>query len=225
MNIVITGGTKGIGRALLSELITKHKVLVVARSTSALEKEYKGVENVYCLSLDLSTPDSYISLVKWINRKWGKADVIVNCAAMLVNKHIEDTTADEILRTFTLNVITPALLVSQTKSVLSSNGFYINISSPVIYRATPNIWLYASTKSALSLVGETAKLPTRVLTYYPGIIDTNMITGHKSLVSRLIMRKPSYTAKKLSQLITARKTGTYYEFGARIIQFAGIIGL
>lgn len=223
MNIIITGGTKGIGLALLKKMNRKDNVLVVARNVTLTKKTFLKYKNIHFLKADLSSQTGYLLVTNFVKQNWEKVDVIVNNAAILASHEIINTDVNILNESVNTNFISPVLIAVHLRKKLSGNSLIVNILSPAIYRNGPNIWLYVATKRSLHSASQALSQFTPTLMYYPGIINTGIVK-ERSIWARIIGKEPEYTANKLHSLILKRKTGIYFEPGARLLQFAGILG-
>lgn len=179
---IITGCSKGLGRALTELLTEKKENFVVGVSRSALDQK----ENFLPVSLDLGDiPAVTDNLKKIFPAGEFQRIVLINNAAWIGEiAPLGNLDANGIQGIYNLNIISPAILlnefVKQYKNK-EAEKIVVNISSGAASKAIDGWSGYCSTKAALnqlSLVAEEeSKLKNYGIKYYslsPGIFDTEM---------------------------------------------------
>lgn len=172
MNILVTGASRGIGKAIAENLITLgHEVFVSARNEELL-KEYKN----YCVC-DLA--NGIEKLGEYI--KANEIDVLVNNAGEYIYSAIENMTYEQIEHITKVNFEAPMYLISKAIPYMKLKkwGRIINIGSISGVMGEANASLYSATKSALfgatkALALELAEYGITVNTINPGWVDTEM---------------------------------------------------
>jgi short-subunit dehydrogenase len=106
---LITGASQGIGRATAVRLSREpwvSRLVLVARNAAGLEGTAKaaggGSAEVEVVAADLSDLDSIPGLVTRIHDEHGSIDVLCNIAGYAEPKSLLDTTADNLVTTFTV---------------------------------------------------------------------------------------------------------------------------
>lgn len=89
--VVITGGSKGIGKAIVTEFAELGaEVLFTARDNEEVIKVESALRerglNVYGMSADVTSTDHRLRIKMWVDKKWGKLDVLVNNAGINIRK-------------------------------------------------------------------------------------------------------------------------------------------
>ena len=109
--IIITGASSGIGFETAIELaINGHEVLALARSADKLANLQQIIlslnpeANIYTLVFDIVN-DDYQDLYQFIEKKWGKFNVLINNAGVLVNKPFLETSAEDFAQMFESNLL------------------------------------------------------------------------------------------------------------------------
>lgn len=172
MNILVTGASRGIGKAIAENLITLgHEVFVSARNEELL-KEYKN----YCVC-DLA--NGIEKLGEYI--KANEIDILVNNAGEYIYSAIENMTYEQIEHITKVNFEAPMYLISKAIPYMKLKkwGRIINIGSISGVMGEANASLYSATKSALfgatkALALELAEYGITVNTINPGWVDTEM---------------------------------------------------
>jgi benzil reductase ((S)-benzoin forming) len=176
----ITGGSRGIGEALIKELllIETNQVYNYSRSQSISNKRCSHQ------TIDLSTPDSLLDF-SFPDIKHADHIVLINNAGVLGEvAPVGQKQSKAIINTFNVNTIAPAVLSNQFVKQfqkLNASKLIINISSGA-GRHTMNSWAeYCASKSALDMhsmvISEEQKketFPIKIVSLAPGVIDTKM---------------------------------------------------
>ncbi|MBN2615095.1 MAG: SDR family oxidoreductase [Bacteroidales bacterium] len=157
MNIVISGGSKGIGKAL-TELLTKqgYRVFAISRSMNSESNH----PNLIPFSFDLSHQD-FSPLAKAISAEFDTVDVLINNAGLLVNKPFLELTDEEINQSFDVNLKAPAKLIRVLTPLMNQNSHIVNITSMGGFQGSvkfPGLSVYSASKGALSILTETLAL-------------------------------------------------------------------
>ncbi len=170
---IITGASSGICRALAERLRDSGmRVIGVDLNESAL-KAITGIEH---LVVDLSNDEGR---AKVVNVARG-AHALINGAALIRLKKIEDFTTQDIRDIYAVNVEAPWYLMSKLSSVMVDGGSIVNLSSvSARLTVTPETAIYASSKSALLAMTRSwahvlAPRNINVNAVLPGITDTPM---------------------------------------------------
>jgi 3-oxoacyl-[acyl-carrier protein] reductase len=200
---LVTGASRGIGRATASALAEAGAHVLVHYGRSVQEAESLVAEirmkggRADAISADLGTPDGASSLAKQVRSIIGdRLDVLVLNAGISKAARIADHTIEDFDNLFATNVRGPFFLVQQLLPVLGESSSIVVISSLgaryVVGRSgldNPSILAYASTKGALeTLVKNWAAIlgPSgiRVNAVAPGVIDTDMSNFTKTEAGR-----------------------------------------
>lgn len=110
--VLVTGGAKGIGRAIALELAKQGYDIVINYLTSqkeaeALQKEIKEMYGVRCMAIpcDVSKEDEVDKMISCIEEKLGGVDILINNAAVDLSNLFHLKTAGEFRRTMEVNVV------------------------------------------------------------------------------------------------------------------------
>lgn len=171
MNILVTGATKGIGKAIAKSL--DGTVFTASRNVELL-KEYKN----YCIC-DLATIEGMLKLGNYIQDN--KIDILINNAGEYIYSPIENVELNDIEHINRLNLEAPLYLISKAVPYMKSNGFgrIINIGSISGVMGEANASLYSAAKSGLigatkALALELAECGITVNTINPGWVNTDL---------------------------------------------------
>ena len=200
---LVTGASRGIGRATASALAKAGARVLVhyGRSAQDAESLVAGIRSnggrADAIRADLGTPDGATLLAKEVRSIAGeRLDVLVSNAGISKVATIKDHRTEDFDNLFATNVRSPFFLVQQLLPVLGEGSNIIVISS-IGARAVvgkpgldnPSILAYAATKGALeTLVKNWAAIlgpqGIRVNAVAPGVIDTDMSNFTKTEVGR-----------------------------------------
>lgn len=152
---LVTGASKGIGKALAISLAKrKFNLLLVARSAAelnALKSELSALHNVSVevLALDLSVPGAAKRVTEWCKDNAFPVSVLINNAGFGVWGKFETLPLDEQLNMLQLNITALTELTYHLLPLLRQNqkGYILNVSSTAAYQAVPTLALYAASKS------------------------------------------------------------------------------
>ncbi|MFJ5779224.1 SDR family NAD(P)-dependent oxidoreductase [Streptomyces sp. NPDC093094] len=187
---VVTGANRGIGREVVRQLAGRgYRVVLgsrdLAKGRKAAARADRGGERVTAVQLDVADEASVTAMAEWVTRELGRADVVVNNAAILYDTWAQARTADlaEVQRALETNLfgawrVTQALLPLLERSphprvvnVSSEGGSLASMSG-----GTP---AYSVSKAALNaltllLAGELRGRRVLVNAICPGWVATDM---------------------------------------------------
>ena len=171
MNILVTGATRGIGKAICENL--SGNIYASGRN-----KELLSVYKDYCVC-DLTNPQELEKLGNYVIEN--KIDVLINNAGEYIYSSIEDITPSQLEHITKLNLEAPLYLISKAVPHMKSQHFgrIINIGSISGVLGEANASLYSATKAGLigatkALALELAEYGITVNTINPGWVDTDM---------------------------------------------------
>ena len=188
--ILITGGSAGIGKAMISELIDKgaRDFAVIGRKIKALEELEKEFPSGRFLLLqgDVANPADLDRAVEKIDSEWGQLDILINNAGVVSAGLLSDLHDEDIVQQINVNLTGLILLTKRCLLLLkqSNEGAIVNISSGYGYIAMPFYSVYAATKAAVrqfsdAMRRELHQYPLHVMTVYPSATNTNMMKTAK----------------------------------------------
>jgi len=178
MNILITGATRGIGKAIAQKYIAEgHNVYTTGRNENLL-KQYK--EYFVC---DLTNIKQLEDLGKYITEN--KIDILINNAGEYIYSPIDNIKHEDIEHIIKVNLEAPLFLISKATPYMKQKkwGRIINIGSISGVMGEACASIYSASKSGLigatrALALELAEYGITVNTINPGWVDTEM--GNKS---------------------------------------------
>ena len=178
--ILVTGGTRGIGRAITKKLLSEgHKVFAVYKESTkqANELAEKYGDQVAILQANLADKEQVSQLIE--NLKDTQFDGIVNNAGIVYLTKWEDFNFDEWEETLAVNLTAPIKLVHGLRNNLKDGGAVVNIASVDGFCAAFDTVAYAASKAALisvtkSLAAILGSRGVRVNAIAPGWVETEM---------------------------------------------------
>ncbi len=183
--IVITGGTSGIGRALVDQLYTQNQVVVIGRSAEKLEALHRET-GVAVYRADLADIKSVRRVAETLSNTYNRLDVLINNAAIQNTPTFLDETftADTIAPEITLNFTAPCLLVAYLLPKLnhSEQAAIVNINSGLGIVPKTTSAVYCGTKGVLRIFTKSLRHQLEgtnisVQQAYMPLVDTGMTKG------------------------------------------------
>jgi len=190
--IIVTGGTKGIGRetALLfaregANVAVTGRDVASGDETVRLATGARG--EAFFTSHDVSREDDWVRVVQETERRFGKLSGLVNNAGIFFVKPLAETTEADFDTAYSINVEGTFLGVKHAMRAFArgqSAGTIVNVSSLMGQVGFPNAVAYCASKGAITGLTKAAALEgaqmnpqVRVNSLHPGVIWTPMITG------------------------------------------------
>jgi len=186
--ILITGASRGIGRAIAEKLAAPDVTLLLhGRDTVALAETCKSVQSqcagVIKLIHDLATEKGVSNLISQVGGD--PLDVLINNAGIAVVKPFREITPDEWEQTLGVNVTAPFLLMQRFVGQMPPGSSVVNILSIAAKTGFANWSAYCMSKFALegfsqSVRDELRERRIRVLNIYPAATNTEIwddVTG------------------------------------------------
>lgn len=190
---LITGSSKGIGKAIAEKLAEKgYSLLLVARNETALQQvaaEIKGkyAVDVHILPIDLSAAGAAGKVFDWTVNESYRVSVLVNNAGYGLSGNFEKYKAEDYTNMLQLNIHALVELTQLFLPVLKENkkSYIMNIASSAAYQAVPGLSVYAATKSFVlsfsrGLRYELRNTSVSVIAVSPGSTDTDF--AHRAQV-------------------------------------------
>jgi len=162
MNIIINGGSKGIGKeiALLLAEDAGNQIIVSGRNEQELRSvaDKSAFHNITVLPLDLSVIDNDLEAIKnKILNRFNKIDILINSAGFLVVKDFMHITNDEARKMMETNFFGPATFIRLVVPFMERGSHIINISSMGGFQGSSKyngLAYYSSSKAAIANLTE-----------------------------------------------------------------------
>jgi 3-oxoacyl-[acyl-carrier protein] reductase len=206
---VITGASRGIGRAVTLDLADHGATLfLIARNGEALsavadEARSRGAR-CHTHQVDLVQPDSIVGVRTALESAFGRIDLLVNNAGVAEAKPFLSTTREDLRRHFAINVEVPYFLTQELVPLLAGGaageGVVMNIASVVAHKGYAEQSAYGATKHALlgftkAAAKELREKGIRLHAISPGGTATDMIKGVRPDLDPEILIQPQAIAR------------------------------
>ncbi|ACY97936.1 SDR family NAD(P)-dependent oxidoreductase [Thermomonospora curvata] len=195
---IITGGTRGIGRAIAEGFVAAGASVVVAsRKAEACAETEAHLKAMGGAALGVPTHmgdlDALDALVSRTVDTFGGIDILVNNAANPLALPLGSFTPEAFAKSQDVNVRGPVFLVQRALEHLtaSPHAAIINVVSAGAFMFSPNVSMYAAAKAAMvsytrSMAAEFAPRGIRVNALAPGTVDTTMVRKNPPEFQRLM---------------------------------------
>lgn len=220
---LITGASKGIGKAIAFELAAKgYHLALVARSADLLQQVAEEIRtkhsvDVQVFAADLSTPGAAQEVFGWTKQQEMTVSILVNNAGYGLSGLFESYPLEQHLAMLQVNCTTLVqltyLFLPQLKQ--QKEAHILNISSSAAYQAVPYLSLYAASKSLVlsfsrGLRYELRKTSVNVTCICPGSTDTDFATraqvGEKAMkTAQKVNMTPEQVGKTAVKAMFSKK--------------------
>lgn len=208
MNIIVNGGTRGIGKEIVMLLAKdkKNRILVMGRTASSLTRLSSGAKNrnLSTFMTDLAVFDkNQQAFLKAVTSVMKNVDILINTAGSLVVKEFMKFSNDKAREMMETNFFGPASVIRAVQPLMKKGSHIVNISSMGGFQGSSKykgLSYYSASKAAISslsecLAGEFRDSGVAVNCLALGSVQTEMFEeafpGHKAPVS----------AKEMAQFI------------------------
>jgi NAD(P)-dependent dehydrogenase (short-subunit alcohol dehydrogenase family) len=185
--VIVTGATRGIGRALAEGYVAAGaKVAVASRKAAACEETVKHLRaqggDALAVPCHVGDLDALRELVARTVEAFGAIDVVVNNAANALAQPHGEYTPEAWAKSLDVNLRGPVFLVQEALPYLrrSAHAAVLNVLSGAAFLFSSTISLYGIGKAGLmaatrSMAAEFAPHGIRVNALSPGTVDTDMV--------------------------------------------------
>jgi NAD(P)-dependent dehydrogenase (short-subunit alcohol dehydrogenase family) len=180
---VVTGAASGIGLQTC-ELFIEDEMIVVGIDQHPVPGDVAAHHRFIEITADISDAGDVCSVADRVRGSLGRCDVLVNCAGVLINGTVTETTEDEWDRTMAVNLrgawLTSRALIPVIAS--SGGGAIVSVAAGAGLRPLPGLAAYAASKAALislarSIALEYASAGIRSNCVCPGPTETPMFVN------------------------------------------------
>jgi benzil reductase ((S)-benzoin forming) len=207
----ITGTSRGLGKALASELLNgnNNRVFGIGRSCTLTHSRY------HHFHLDLGTAESAREFRFQLPRGTRRAVLINNAGVIAPVAPVGRIDNQTLAEGFTVNLISPAMLMNnfiRHTQRSKARRMIINISSGAA-RHTVDSWaVYCAAKSGLDMFSEVLhseqpihrpKSPVRIFSIAPGVVDTGMQAQIRSVPKKDFAGKERFKKMKADGMLAA----------------------
>jgi NAD(P)-dependent dehydrogenase (short-subunit alcohol dehydrogenase family) len=187
--VLVTGGSRGIGRAVAQRFAAQGATVVVQfrADRSAADETMRSlpVGRHLAVRADVADPEQVRALVMRIIDEYGRIDVLINNAGIYEEHRILDIGYEQWQavwrRTFDTNLLGPANLMHAVvpHMIAAGGGRIVNVSSRGAFRGEPTHPAYGASKAGLNSLGQSMAQAlgphgVYVTTVAPGFVETDM---------------------------------------------------
>lgn len=225
MIALLTGASRGIGRAIALELADLgFDLALVGRDQASLEETASLIPGtrVSLITADLSDPGSSKYIVERTVSAFGGLDLLVNCAGVPQKGPFTEVTPEEWDKVFAVNARAPFFICQAALEPLkkSSKPMVINIASVVGFKGYINQSVYSSSKHALTgftkvFAKEVQPFGIRVHLISPGGVATEMVKKMRPDIDPSELIQPEEIAEIVRFFVTRKGSGTIDQFYIR----------
>lgn len=216
LNVLITGGSRGLGRALALALAQRGaRLVLVARGPDSLTETVEQIRAAggvaYGLTADVGDKEAIHAIAGQAADLVGPIDVLVHDASTLGPTPLRlwlDTECEDLERVLSVNLVGPFRL---TKAIvgpmlLRKRGTVVFVSSDAAVNAYPRWGAYGASKAAAdhlaaTLAAELGEAGLRVLSVDPGEMDTEMHAAAIPDADRASLARPADVARAIVDMI------------------------
>lgn len=211
---LVTGGSRGIGRAIAVALAREGASLVLAARTTATLAEAADLVRraggrTEPVVTELAEEESIRNLVRVTRETFGRLDILINNAGITHSAPLEATRTEDLDRCWAVNARAPFILCREALPLLrqAPAGFIVNISSVVGVKGYPLQSAYTASKHALrgmtiALAEELRGTNIRVHVVCPGAVDTGMVGNVRPDIRQEDLIRPDEIAELVLYLVT-----------------------
>jgi NAD(P)-dependent dehydrogenase (short-subunit alcohol dehydrogenase family) len=218
LRVAVTGGTSGLGLALVRELTRRGAdVAFVARTADAVQRVAREHPHAHGIVGDVARKDDIYPVALQILGELGGLDVLVNNASSLGPAPLHllaDTDCEDFEVAIATNLLGPFRLTKALLGALSASAregrgaVVLNVSSDAAVNAYPTWGAYSASKAALRHMSaiwneELADEGVRFLSVDPGDMDTPLHAIAVPDADPSTLKKPEHSAIELADAIMA----------------------
>lgn len=130
---LVTGGTSGIGKEIVKELLEKGcKVITCYHDNEEAANETKeefNNEDLLIIKCDVSNEEEVINMFNIVKEKFGSLDYLVNNAGTFIDNYIKDFDINDFKKVLDINLIGKVMCTKYAYPVMNDGGSIVNISS------------------------------------------------------------------------------------------------
>ena len=178
--VIVTGGSGGIGNAIVSKLAS-YDAKVCAVYHRNITADYYA-KNICWIQADITMPEERDRLLSFSLQKFGKIDVLINCAGYLEPGEFSSLDINQLQKMIDLNFTSTLMLTQKVLAIMKkqNHGLIINIGSLGGIVPMPYSAVYSATKFALrgfsfSLIEELKGTGINLSLITPGSVNTKML--------------------------------------------------
>jgi 3-oxoacyl-[acyl-carrier protein] reductase len=153
--VLVTGASRGIGAAIAKKLASEGAKIIInyAGAQNEADQTVQAIKDnggdAIALKADVSKAAEVTALFDAAIAHYGRIDVLINNAGIMITKLLKDTTDDDFTRQFDVNVRGTFNTLREAATKLANNGTVINLSTTLTRVMIPTYATYVATKGAV----------------------------------------------------------------------------
>lgn len=219
---LVTGASRGIGAAVATKLANAGAKVIInyAGSKEEAEKTVQSIKenggDAIAVKADVSKPGEVSALFDTAIAHYGRIDVLINNAGLMITKLLKDTTDEEFTRQFEVNVRGTFNTLREAATKLADKGTIINFSSSTTRLMLPGYGTYVATKGAVEQL-------TRVFAKEVGArgINVNAVLPGPTNTELFINGKSQEVIDRLASLNAFNRIATTEDIAKVVVFLAG----
>ncbi len=234
--VLLTGASRGIGRALALALAPRCRLLLTALEEvelKALEKELaRGHSSkVAAFPADLSDPCQLNELLAWVREQSDPPSILINNAGGGYFRRFASSSWSDVEKTLCLNIHAPTHLTLELIPLLKEQpqAKIVNISSAIARLPYPGLAAYGASKGFVtslseSLVCELAGTSLSILCFHPGFSETlfmNSAGMDMKRVPKFLIKPPEKVAERIIQAMEKDRVRDFSDLSTRLATSLG----
>jgi NAD(P)-dependent dehydrogenase (short-subunit alcohol dehydrogenase family) len=238
---IVTGGTRGIGRAVAEGFISGGaNVVVGSRKADACretEEHLRGLGGgqAVAVPVHMGELDAGPALVERAVSEFGGVDVVVNNAANALTQPLGGFTPEAWQKSFDVNLRGPVFLIQAALPHLerSDHASIVNVISAGAFLFSANVAMYGAAKAALmsftrSMAADFAPRGIRVNALAPGTVDTDMVRANspeaqQSMANASFMRRAASPDEMVGPVLYLASDASSFMTGQVLLVDGGLV--
>ena len=238
---IVTGGTRGIGRAVAEGFVSGGaNVVVGSRKADACRDTEDhlralGGGNAVAMPVHMGELDAGPALVERAVSEFGGVDIVVNNAANALTQPLGAFTPEAWQKSYDVNLRGPVFLIQAALPYLerSEHAAIVNVISAGAFLFSANVAMYGAAKAALmsftrSMAADFAPRGIRVNALAPGTVDTDMVRANtpeaqQSMANASFMRRAASPDEMVGPVIYLASDASSFMTGQVLLVDGGLV--
>ena len=237
---IVTGGTRGIGRAVAEGFVCAGaKVVVGSRKAEACaetEEHLRGLGGeATAVATHMGELTDIERLVATTVERYGGVDIVVNNAANALTQAVGQFTPEAWQKSFDVNLRGPVFLIQHALPYLerSDHAAVVNVISAGAFLFSANVAMYSAAKAGLmaftrSFAADLAPRAIRVNALAPGTVDTDMVRANtpeaqRSMANASFMRRAAHADEMVGPALFLASDSSSFMTGQVLLVDGGLV--